>query len=65
MTQKEAKTYAKQGIANTSIESITDVLQVYPPEDATDRDIDKIIREQNKLVEKWIKEMSKRATLFA
>lgn len=65
MTQAEAKEYAKQGIVNTSIESILDVLQVYPPEGATDRDIDKICTEQKKIVEEWITRMSKRATLFA
>ena len=63
MTQKEAKFYAEQGIANTDIQSILDTLQVYPPEDATDRDIDKILTEQKKIVEKWITRISKRATL--
>ena len=65
MTQKEAKQYAEQGIAYTSIESILDILQVYPPEDATDRDIDKILTEQKKIVKKWIAKISKRVTLFS
>jgi hypothetical protein len=54
MTKQEAKQIAMEGIANSSIDRIFDVIDMQMPVDYTDRDLDKVVVALKAIIQKWI-----------
>jgi hypothetical protein len=53
MTRKEAIAIAREGIAETNVDRIYDVIDFQMPVEYTDKDADKVASELKNIIKKW------------
>lgn len=61
MTKQEAKRIAMEGIANSSIDRIYDVIDFQMPVDYTDRDLDKVVVALKAIIREWIEKNNRKS----
>lgn len=54
MTKQEAKRIAMEGIANSSIDRIYDVIDFQMPVYYTDKDVDKVVVALKEIIRQWV-----------